>query len=112
MSVLAEKMRRAREMRVEAGGHVFIVLRPTRLEYVQKFRGDSAVEGVFGQIVGWDKVREADLVNGGDPHPAPFDADACREWLSDRGDLFNAVAEAVVKSVEDYMRRTDDVLKN
>ena len=68
--------------------------------------------GILSLVVGWEGVKELDLVKGGDPHPLPFDAEACAEWLADRPDLFAEIADAVVKGFEAHIKRLDDALKN
>lgn len=104
-------MRRARETRVEAGGYTFIVRRPTDLEFAV-LHGAGPGERVLPFVVGWEGVKEMDLLAGGDPHPLAFDAEACREWLSDRPDLFQAVAKAVIDSYVAHVESREAALKN
>jgi len=111
MSALAEKLRQARTLHVVAGGFDFYVLRPTPLEREEKLRGNAA-RGILSLIVGWGKVTELAMLGVGAPHPLPFDADACTEWLSDRPDLFNVIAQAVVDGIEAYLLAQEDALKN
>lgn len=112
MSQLAEKLRKSRTLKVEVGGFVFYVLRPTPLEREEKLRGDSVARGILSLIIGWEGVSELSMFDGGTPHPLPFDAVACAEWLGDRPDLFNAIAKAVVDGFEDYLLKLDGSLKN
>lgn len=115
MSALHQKLLRAREIRIQAGPssqYIFIVRRPTPIEREEKFKAANPARGLLSLVVGWEGVTEGDLLPGGDPHPLPFDADACAEWLADRPDLFSAVVSAVVQAYEDYTRRLDDVLGN
>lgn len=113
-SALLQKLLKARTLRVEAGGFVFEVLRPTPLEREEKLRGDRSevARGILSLVVGWEGVKELDLIPGGDPHPLPFDVDACAAWLADRPDLFAEISAAVVQGFEDYIKRLDDSLKN
>ena len=62
MSALSAKIRKARELRVEAGGFVFTVLRPTPLEREEKIRGESAARGILSLVIGWENVTEGDLI--------------------------------------------------
>ncbi len=112
MSALSARLRKAREMSVEAGGHTFTVLRPTPLEREEGVRTLGPSRWVLSLVIGWGKVTESDLLPGGDPHPLPFDQDACSEWLSDRPDLFAVVADGVVKGFTAYAERLDASLKN
>ena len=87
MSALIDKMRRAREQRVTAGNHTFVIRRPTDLEML-RFQQDRSPEKLMSFVVGWDGVTEGDILSGGDPHPLPFDHSVLVEWLADRLDLF------------------------
>lgn len=108
MSALADKIRRARESRVEVGDLVFIIRRPTPVDMM-----DLGITRDFARcVVGWDKVREMDLLPGGDPHPAPFDAEACREWLRDRPDLYGPVVEKVLAAYQAHVDALEAAAKN
>lgn len=101
MSVLAEKMRKARQSRVEAGGYTFVILRPTP-EDIAELAGKITLASLKQFVVGWDGVKELDLIPGGDPHPLAFDADACCEWLADRPDLMGPVGDAILAACTKY----------
>jgi len=112
MSVLAEKLRKARTLKVEVDGLVFYVLRPTPLEFNEKLRSNDSARGMLALVIGWEGVSELSMFGGGTPHPLPFDPAACAEWLSDRPDLFKAVSNAVVEGYEAYLLRQEGELKN
>ena len=115
MSALLQKMLRAREVRIVAGSprrYTFIARRPTPIEREEKFKGDTPARAILSLVIGWEDVTEADLIQGGDPHPLPFDQAACAEWLADRPDLFAAVVDGVVKAYEAYTKDLDDILGN
>ena len=57
MSALIDKMRRAREQRVTAGNHTFVIRRPTDLEML-RFQQDRSPEKLMSFVVGWDGVTE------------------------------------------------------
>ena len=108
---LIDKLRRAREFKVEAGGYSFTLRRPTDLEWVE-IAGQSSARAVLPFVIGWEGVKELDLIPGGDPHPLPFDATACQEWLADRIDLLPLLLEAFVKSYEAHLQARADAVKN
>ncbi len=112
MSALSEKMRKAREVRVNAGKYVFIALRPTPLERQEKFSVGTGSKAILSFVVGWENVVESDLIPGGDPHPLKFDSDACAEWLSDRPDLFSLVVEGIITTYDAYAAKLDAELGN
>lgn len=108
---LVDKLRRAREQQVAAGGFTFTVRRPTFEQFVA-LRAVREVGPYAQYVVGWSGVRELDLYPGGGPEPVPFDADACAEWLSDRPDLAAPLMEAIVQSAADYLRKLETAEKN
>ena len=112
MSALAEKLRKARTLKVEAEEFVFYVLRPTPLEFDEKLRRGDSARGMLSLIVGWEGVSELSMFNGGTPHPLEFDPAACAEWLSDRPDLFKHISKAVVDGYEAYLAKLEGELKN
>lgn len=113
MSALSQKMRRAREVRVPAGKHTFVIERPTPEDMGEIKRVGASQAALKRFVVGWEDVTELDLgLPGGDPHPLPFDADACSEWLADRPDLMSAVGDAVLKSYVAYREKLEQQAKN
>lgn len=109
MSV-ADKLRRARENRVEIGGFAFTVRRPTDLEMFD-LRADLKPARFLPYVTGWDKVREIDVLPGGSPEPLPFDAETRDEWLADRPDLLVPLFERIVALYESHMQRLGDAEK-
>lgn len=111
MSALVDKIRRSREHRVPVGRHTFVIRRPTDLDMLE-FAQDRRATKLLRFVVGWEDVTEGDIIRGGDPHPAPFDAEACAEWFSDRMDLFGPVTEAIIAAYEEHRKRQDAAVKN
>lgn len=109
---LADKMRKAREMRVEVGGYVFVVRRPTDVEWYDKIIGTGPISRFIDFVVDWEGVKEADLLNGGDPHPLKFDRQACFEWLSDRADLYGPLIQAINESFDKHTEARGELIKN
>lgn len=101
---LVERMRKARETRVQSGGVTFIVRRPTDLDMMELGRQVDA-RRLVPFVVGWEGVTEGHLINGGDPHPLPFDAEACAEWLADRPDLLAPLVEIILSSYSEHAER-------
>ena len=112
MSTLADKIRNARALRIPAGGHTFVALRPTDLEMVEFFTTDRHPRRLLKHVTGWDSVREMDIFPGGDPHPAPFDPEALEEWIKDRIDILSELGNALVAAYTDHQRSKEDAAKN
>ena len=108
---LLDKLRKARESTVEAGGFRFTVRRPTDVD-VMGLRGNVTVATLIPFVIGWDGVRELDLIPGGDPHPLAFDAAVCAEWLADRPDLLRPLAEAIMDGYARHVAELEAVAKN
>ena len=112
MSALADRIRRAREVRIPCGHFTIIAQRPTPLEHEERIRHGSPARGILSFVCGWEAVTESDIILSGDPHPLPFDHDACSEWLADRPDLFAKVAEALVVAFKRHCEDLDASMGN
>lgn len=111
MADLIEKLRRARERRVEVGGFDFTVRRPTDIEALELRRG-CGLGDLLRFVVGWGKVKELDIVPGGGPEPVPFDAALAAEWLADRPDLLQPLADEVLDGYRDHVAALEKIAKN
>lgn len=111
MSALSDKLRRAREVRVPAGGYVFTILRPTAIDILE-LQDKSTARAILPYIIGWEGVTGLDLYSGGDGAPVPFDADACAEWLTDRVDLLGPIVQAAFEAYENHQKRIEGAAKN
>lgn len=104
MSVL-EKLRRAREVKLDIGGFSFTLRRPTDLEMLE-LRHAMTPRNFIRYVVDWGQVSELALgVPGGEPHPLAFDADVCAEWLADRPDLLVPIYEKLLELYEAHTAR-------
>lgn len=110
MSALADKIRKARESEVPAGGFSFTVRRPTDAE-AMNLGGVKAVDLLVRFVVGWN-LKEIDLVPGGSPVAAPFDAEAFGEWVSDQPEVLGTLSAAIVKAYEAHAAKREDAAKN
>jgi len=108
---LIDKLKKARELPVPAGGFTFTVRRPTAFEW-HEMQGQISARELLKFVVGWDGVKECDIVNGGDPHPVPFDAALCVSWLEDKPETAGEIVSAVVQSYRDHQAKQADAAKN
>lgn len=95
MAVNLSRLKQSRQTDTEVGGYRFTLERPTQYEVASAgglLRAD--LDFVARHIVGWN-LKEADLVPGGDPEPAEFDAEVCALWLADQPDLWRPLAQAL-----------------
>lgn len=108
---IADKIRKARETKVQVSGFTFIVRRPTDVEMID-LRGIGSVSRLFPFVLGWEGVKELDIIPGGDPHPLKFDPEVCQEWLSDRPDLLGKLVDAILGSYKDHSEKLEAAIKN
>lgn len=108
---LADKIRKAREVKVEIDDFTFTVRRPSDLEMIE-LQKQSAARAILDFVIGWDGVSELSMFDGGSPHPLPFDKAACSVWLEDRLDILSKIVAAVFKSYEDHALKIAETVKN
>ena len=110
---LADNLRRAREKTVEAGGFKFTIRRPTEFEMASKLHGRKVLLAEFMPfVIGWEGVRELDIMAGGDPHPLEFDPSVRDEWLGDNITLLSALADEILKAWGEYIAARENRAKN
>ena len=110
MTGLIEKLRKAREQTVEAGGFTFTVRRPTDIEAIAMH--GQPVERMLRFVVGWQGVKEIDLIPGGAPVAVEFDTALATEWLADRPDLIEPLTSAIRDAYRAHVKSMEDAGKN
>jgi len=106
---LADRIRAAREQWVSAGGHEFLIRRPTDLQ-LSKFSVAPVSELVVSCVVGW-KVPEHQLVAGGDAVVPVFDPEAFREWSGDHIEMLSELADKVKEIIEQHQEKKEALEK-
>jgi hypothetical protein len=111
---LVEKIRKARESVVELGGFKFTLRRPTALEVIEiRVSDQGRGRAVLPYVIGWEGVTTLALgLPGGDSHPLAFDPTVRDEWLTDRLDLLQPLADAVFAAVAAHEATLEDAKKN
>jgi hypothetical protein len=108
---LIEKLRRSRERVVDVGGYSFTVRRPTDLEAIA-LRGAAGIDDLLVYVVGWKGIKEIDIVPGGNATDVAFDAALAAEWLADRPDLLQPLAEAIMDAYRAHVTALEGAAKN
>lgn len=107
---LVEKIRKAREQQVVAGDFTFTVRRPTDVQ-MMALTG-KGIESLVPFVIGWEGVREMDVLPGGDGHALAFDAAVAAEWLADRPDLLTPLADAIIAGYKAHAETLGAAAKN
>jgi hypothetical protein len=109
---LIDKIRKARETTVEAGGHQFTIRRPTDEEAIMLSRDDIGLVAIVRRFtLGWD-LAEIDLIPGGGPEKVPFSAELFGEWVSDRPQVWEPLGNAIMAAYTAHATSRDAALKN
>jgi hypothetical protein len=110
---LIDKIKKARETQVEAGGYTFTVRRPTDMEVIDIRGSDQLKQGDIMQrfVLGWSGVTELDIIPGGSNTPVEFDTALFMEWVADRPQLWAPITSAILEAYGLHQQRLDDALK-
>ena len=110
--ILEEKIRKAREVGVEADGRKFTIRRPTDEEMaIWRETGDSLVAAVKRFVIGWELV-ELDLIPGGGPEKVPFNSALFAEWVADQPAVWTPLGHAILESYKAHAAKRDVAVKN
>lgn len=110
--ILIEKIRAARQQTVTVDGVVFTVRRPTDLETLQWSAGGLEQGEILRRfVIGWEGVKEADLINGGTPKPVEFDSELFMEWVADRPQTWAPLIEAITQAYREHQAQLEATLK-
>lgn len=109
---LVEKIRRARERNVDVGGFTFTVRRPTAVQWYRLAAEDARASDLLPYVIGWEGVREIDVVPGGADVPLAFDAALAAEWLADRPDLLIPLSDAIMDAYRAHVAALEGAEKN
>lgn len=107
---LIEKLRKARELTIEAGGHKFIARRPTDSDALELV-GIKPIEFVQRFVVGWDLV-ELDVIAGGGPETVPFDPALWSDWVADHPELWQPISSAIMDAYTRHVQMREESAKN
>ena len=110
MSSLIERIRKARQTRVEAEGFVFLCRRPTDLEMIELQASKKVKQGDILDrfVIGWEGVKELDIVSGGDSELVEFSAELFSEWIADRPSLWSPISEVVINVDKAHQARLSE----
>ena len=109
---LIDKIRKAREVTIDADGHTFTIRRPTDEEALA-LRGDeiTLVSIVKRFTIGWN-LQEIDLIPGGVPVAVPFDYDLFSEWVADRPEVWEPLGNGILDAYRAHSEKRSEAAKN
>ena len=112
MLSLIDKIRRAREIGVEADGKKFTIRRPTDEEALQFSNENVTMLSVVKRFtVGWG-MAEMDIVPGGGPEKVPFDAILFGEWVADKPTIWEPLGTAILSAYQAHHDKRETTAKN
>lgn len=116
MSLIADKMRKARHTSVTIDGVTYHFRRLTDLDVAdmqaRRQAGTISVRDQLAFFFGWEGMTEDKLIHGGSDIPVPWDADAFIEYVSDNGALFGQLSDALVNAYTAHNKAAKEARKN
>ncbi len=106
---LADKIRKSRETKLDVGGYKLRIRRPSDIEASSMTYEThrEAIEGILPFVIGWDDVKEIDLIAGGAPDPVPFEQEIFREWIYDQPTLWAPLVDGVLAAYKAHRERME-----
>lgn len=111
MNTLIDKIRKARESTVSVGDLNFLIRRPTDMEVVELQRADSELKQsdlLKRFVVGWDGVKELDIIPGGTGAEVQFDSDLFVEWIVDKPKCWTPICDAITQCYTAHIEKMAD----
>lgn len=108
MSALLAKLKQARESQVKAGLYTFTIRRPTDYE-AAILENTPPLDVLKRFVIDWD-VKELDIIPGGSPEPAAFDAETFGAWVEDHLDLWPELVGAISNAYQAHIAAKAEAL--
>ena len=109
---LIDKMRKAREIGIEADGRKFKIRRPTDEEWLDICTNKPTPLNTIRRFtIDWD-MAELDLFPGGGPDKVTFDAEMFSEWIADQPDSWMPLYNGIVSAYNEYNAKREAAVKN
>lgn len=110
---LLEKLKQARQSRVQCGEITFIITRPTDQDMAYANRVNLGQKEIFSKfVIGWEGVKEIDIIDSGDSTPAEFSPELFASWIEDKPDYWQPIAQGVKEAYKKHVEKRADALKN
>lgn len=114
MSNLSDRLYKARQFKYQVdGGPKLILIRPTMYEMIEVHTTGISHNDIAKRFtVGWESVKESDIIKGGASEEIPFDADAWAAWLDEHGTWWTPIGLAIAQSFNEHLERQAAAEKN
>ena len=104
------RFQKSRESTIESGPFKFTIRRPSPLDVARIGAEGSGINFDFAcrYLVGWDGVKESDLLPGGDPEPLEFDHALCVAWVADRPEHWQPIVSGVINAFRAFEEASEN----
>lgn len=109
---LINRLKKTRISRVELDGLVFIIRRPTDLEYLELQERGINQRAIFDFVEGWENVKEMDIFSGASDEKIEFSRSLFSEWVSDHPRYWNLITDEVIGSYTRHIGLVEESKKN
>ena len=106
-TVSLERYLKSAQTTVSAGGFDFTIQRPTYAEMGGMSGERITLDWGSKFVVGWAKVKESDLLPGGDPEEVEFTTELFCQWIKDKPDLWVPIITEVLESYKRHQAEVD-----
>lgn len=105
MSSLADKIRESRRIEIPVGEIKFTAYRITDEQFRIFARdGLSGAEVCRRQVIGWDGVKESDIIDGGSDNPVKFEKQLFDLIIGDKPDWWEELEKKIIDSADQRFR--------
>ncbi|MFA5941416.1 MAG: hypothetical protein WC809_18845 [Sinimarinibacterium sp.] len=113
MSELTNRLRKAREFKLTAGGLNLLLRRPTDAEMVDQAEvGFQSYRFAQRFVVGWEGVTENDIYRNSNGDALEFDSADWAAWVADRKDLWDPICDALLATYRAHAEELKTTAKN
>lgn len=107
---LLEKLKKSRQTTIPVGGFNFTIQRPTQFDLGEMSESGFSAKAILKRfVVGWD-LKEIDIIPGGNPVAAPFDADVFAEWVSEQPEIWTVLRDAIWEQFTAHNKVVEETL--
>lgn len=104
--IILGQLLRAKQIKVPVGRMTFTIVRPSEMELVRwrnsRREVEIGLELMQAKVCAWEGVVESDILPGGASDPVSFDMGLWQHWIADRRDLWEPLAAAFAKAIDEH----------
>jgi len=110
---LIDRLRDERVSTLTIGHMTFMIKRPTDIDMAKLHtEGKTLYDVAEISVIGWEGVKESDIISDGSDALVKFDEGLFREWIKDQYDLWEPIRNKAIEAYEKHIEKREDAKKN